>query len=275
MASAPLLGPHDPPVVEQVNPNGASRVLLVCDHASCAIPATLGTLGLDEAARTDHIGWDIGAAAVTRRLAALLDAPAILCGYSRLVIDCNRPEAAPDRVPTASDDVPIPGNQDLDDEAVEARIAAIFRPYQAAIAETLDAMSADGTIPLFVAVHSFTPSMADGAPRPWEIAICWDRDRRLSTPMIALLRADGLMVGDNEPYAFGPLTDYTIPAHAERRGLPHVLFEIRNDGIRDDAGADAWAARLAGHLRTVMALPEANRLEHFGPSRLDDGGDAP
>jgi predicted N-formylglutamate amidohydrolase len=257
-----LLGPGDPPPFETLNADGTSRALLVCDHASCAVPAALGTLGLSEAERTDHIGWDIGAAAVTRRLAALLDAPALLAGYSRLVIDCNRPEAAPDRVPEVSDGVPVPGNASLDKTAIDERIAALFTPYHAAIRDTLDRMIAAGTLPFLVAVHSFTPHIADGAPRPWEISICSDKDRRTVAPMLALLRADGLTVGDNEPYAFGPLTDYTIPEHAEARGLPHVLFEIRNDQIRTPDAVEIWATRLAGHLRTMMQRPETQRIEH-------------
>ena len=258
MATA-LLGPGDPPAFESLNERGTSRALLVCDHASRTIPAALGTLGLSEAARTDHIGWDIGAAAVTRRLSALLDAPAVLTGYSRLVIDCNRPEAAPDRIPAASDSIPIPGNANLDRAAIEARVAALFTPYHDAIRAALDRMTAAGTLPALVAVHSFTPRMADGAPRPWQIGICWDKDRRMAAPMIERLRADGLTVGANEPYDFGILTDYTVPEHAESRGLPHILIEIRNDEIRAPEAVDSWSTRLAAHLRALLTRPETQR----------------
>ena len=113
---------------------------------------------------------------------------------------------------------------------------------------------------MLVAVHSFTPQLVGGDPRPWQIGVCWDKDQRMSTPMIERLRKDGLAVGANEPYDFGVLTDHTVPVHAESRGLPSLLIEIRNDEIRTMEAAETWAGRLAGHIRAVMALPEIERL---------------
>ena len=259
--TVPLLGPGDPPPFETLNERGTSRALVVCDHASCRVPAALGTLGVGEVERTEHIGWDLGAGAVARRLSSLLDAPAVLAGYSRLVVDCNRPAAAPDRIPPVSDTVPVPGNAGLEPAEVEARIAEIFTPYHDAIAAALDRMTASGLLPVLVAVHSFTPQLVGGAPRPWEIGICWDKDRRLADPMIEHLRADGLLVGANEPYDFGVLTDYTVPVHAEARGLPSLLVEIRNSEIRSTKAVETWAQRLAGHVRALLDLPESRRLE--------------
>ena len=261
--TAPLLGPGDPPPFEALNDRGASRALVVCDHASCRIPAALGTLGVSEVERTEHIGWDIGAGAVARRLSALLDAPAVLASYSRLVIDCNRPAAAPDRIPPVSDSVPVPGNTGLGQAAADARIGAIFTPYHNAIAAALDRMTTSGALPVLVAVHSFTPQLAGGSPRPWEIGICWNKDRRMADPLIELLRADGLVVGANEPYDFGVLTDYTVPVHAESCGLPSLLIEIRNSEICTAQAVETWAARLAGHIRALLERPETQRLERF------------
>ena len=260
--TVPLLGPGDPPPFEMLNERGTSRALVVCDHASCRIPAALGTLGVSEAERTEHIGWDLGAGAVARRLSSLLDAPAVLAGYSRLVIDCNRPPAAPDRIPPVSDTVPVPGNAGLGPAEVAARTAEIFTPYHDAIAAALERMTASGLLPVLVAVHSFTPQLVGGAPRPWEIGICWDKDRRLAAPLIERLRADGLVVGANEPYDFGVLTDYTLPVHAEERGLPSLLIEIRNSEIRSAKAVEDWAQRLAGHIRMLLELPESQRLAH-------------
>ena len=259
----PLLGPDDPPPFETLNAGGTSRALVVCDHASCRIPAALGTLGVSEIERTEHIGWDLGAGAVARRLSSLLDAPAVLAGYSRLVIDCNRPAAAPDRIPAVSDSVPVPGNVGLEQADVDARIAEIFTPYHDAIAAALERMTASGSLPVLVAVHSFTPQLVDGDPRPWEIGICWDKDRRMADPLIERLRADGLLVGANEPYDFGVLTDYTVPVHAEGRGLPSLLIEIRNNEIRSAKAVETWAVRLAGHIRALLDLPDSQRLERF------------
>ena len=144
---------------------------------------------------------------------------------------------------------------------MEARITEIFTPYHDAIAAALDRMTTSGLLPVLVAVHSFTPQLVGGDPRPWEIGICWDKDRRLAAPLIERLRADGPLVGANEPYDFGVLTDYTVPVHAEGRGLPSLLIEIRNSEIRSAKAVETWAQRLAGHIRALLDLSESRRLE--------------
>ena len=69
-----------------------------------------------------------------------------------------------------------------------------------------------------------------------------------------LLRAEGdLVVGDNAPYAVSDITDYGVPVHAERRGLPHVEIEIRQDLIANEVGQAAWAERLMRLLRAAEA----------------------
>lgn len=259
-----LIGPGDPPPFEVLNKEGAAPLLLICDHASCETPEALDNLGLDQETLEDHIGWDIGAAAVTRRLSVLLDAPAVLAGYSRLVIDCNRPEAAPDLVPTVADGRPIPGNQGLNAEDVAMRRIVFFEPYHQEIRYFLDKFEAGGVVPLLAAIHSFTPRMAsDDKARPWVISICWDRDGRIALPMLAALRAEGFRVGENQPYGFDAMSDYAIPEYGLKRGLPHILVELRNDQVRDEAGVTAWSDHLAHHLTASLADPTSQRIEHF------------
>ncbi|MEE8172451.1 MAG: N-formylglutamate amidohydrolase [Alphaproteobacteria bacterium] len=262
--SAGLIGAHDPPPFETINEDGEAALLLICDHASCAVPKALGTLGLDAETLEDHIGWDIGAAAVTRRLSTLLDAPAILAGYSRLLIDCNRPAAAPDQVPPVADGRQVPGNQDLGAADIAARREAFFEPYHEEIRYFLDKFAVAGRVPILAAIHSFTPAMtSDDEARPWQISICWDRDGRVALPMLAALREEGLCVGENQPYGFDPLSDFAIPEYGLKRGLPHILIEMRNDQIREDADVAAWAARLARHLTAALADPSAQKIEFF------------
>lgn len=266
MANA-LIGPNDPPPFERINQGAPSHILLVCDHASCLVPEALDNLGLPAAELRRHIGWDSGAAIVTRHMAELLNAEAILAGYSRLLIDCNRPEKALDRIPELADGTSIPGNQGLDDAAKQARIDAFFTPYHGAVRGALDELTARGPVPVLLAIHSFTPQLKGEAPRPWQVAICYDQDQRMSAPMIPALRSDGLTVGDNEPYDFGPLTDYTVPEHAEARGLPHLLVEIRADGIETEQDCRAWAERLCRHIRPILEMPENRRIE-FLPRKV-------
>jgi len=262
--AAALIGANDPPPFEIVNEGGEAPLLLICDHASCAVPEALCSLGLDEATLTEHIGWDIGSAAVTRQLALLLDAPAVLAGYSRLLIDCNRPIAAPDLVPPVADGRPVPGNQNLSAGDIAARRDAFFEPYHAEIREFLDDFAADGRVPILAAIHSFTPVKdTDREPRPWQISVCWDRDGRVALPMLTALRDEGLTVGENQPYGFDELSDFAIPEYGLKRGLPHILVEIRNDQIRNNDDVAVWAARLSYHLTAALCDPAAQRIEMF------------
>jgi predicted N-formylglutamate amidohydrolase len=238
-------------------------VLLICDHASPAIPRALDGLGLAPAAVLEHIGWDIGAAAVTRLLAPALDAPAILSSYSRLVIDCNRDPGDASSIPSVSDGVAVPGNRDLSMAAREARLAACFTPYHNAIAARLDTFLASGHAPVLLSIHSFTPVMK-GVARPWHIGILWDKDPRIPVPLLAALQEDrSIVVGDNEPYSAREPAGYTVRHHAVKRGLPHVAVELRQDLIATADGAAAWAARLAAALKPILARQEIYRIEHY------------
>ncbi len=139
----------------------------------------------------------------------------------------------------------IPGNQAIPRAEREQRRGEIFRPYHQRITELLDQRRATGRRIVLVAMHSFTP-LFKGEWRSVDIGILYNRDARLANIMLDLLRAEGdLAVGDNAPYAITDASDYTVPVHGERGGLPHVEIEIRQDLIGDAAGQAAWAARLA------------------------------
>ncbi len=253
MEQAGLLGAGDPPPVELCNPQGRVRGLLLCDHASAAIPAALGNLGLDEGQRRLHIAWDIGAADVTRRLSQRLGVAAILSGYSRLVVDCNRRLDDPTSIPQESDGVEVPGNRGLPAGERRRRADACFWPYQRAIQDWLAGRQADGETPIIISMHSFTPVM-DGFERPWHIGILANRDRRIAQPLIDALRRDPLLVvGDNEPYDGRHGRGYGMMVHGEELGLPFALIEMRQDLIHTHHGAEVWAARLAPILGGIFA----------------------
>ncbi len=247
----PLLGSLDPPPVGVHRENGTSCIVLIADHAGQRIPAVLGSLGLPQSELDRHIGWDIGIDGVTRRLADLLDAVAILQRYSRLVIDCNRPPGATGSIAPVSDGTQVPGNAALSTGAAEARAQEIFYPYHQRIAQELDAR--DGLqAPVLIAMHSFTPVFG-GQSRPWHAGVLYQRDTRLARRLLAALREEpGLVVGDNQPYAVSDATDYAIPVHGEQRGLLHVELEIRQDLIADERGQAEWAARLARLLPPIV-----------------------
>ncbi len=225
------------------------KSVILCDHASNHIPAELNDLGLDAVDLARHIAWDIGAAGVARELSNLLDAPAILCGTSRLVIDCNRHPGAADLIPEVSDATVIPGNQNLTAQAKQSRIDRWFAPYHNEIEAVLEARS-----PLVLSIHSMTPVLA-GVPRPWQISLSSHTDRSLVDPLLAALRREGdITVGDNQPYDLDPAFDYSIPFHAMRRNLPYLQIEFRQDEIADAQGQAAWAQRLAAALPSVLPI---------------------
>ncbi len=253
-----LLGRDEPPPFSFCGLEGAAPLVLTCDHASNYVPRALGDLGLERAELARHIAWDIGAAEVTRRLARLLGAPAVLSGFSRLVIDANRRLQAGNSIPEESDGTPVPGNRALGPEERRGRAAALFEPYHGAVARLIEARLASGVRPALLFVHSFTPVM-DGVERPWEAGILWDRDPRLALPLIRALGARGLTVGDNEPYSGTSPIDYSLHAHGEARGLPCALVEIRQDLIDTARGAERWAGLLAEAVRPLLADPAVFR----------------
>lgn len=245
----PLLGPDEPPPFELVNAQGSSSAVLVCDHASNRIPQRVGNLGLDAGQLSEHIAWDPGAAEVARILSAQLNAPLLLSGYSRLVIDCNRPLDNAESIAEQSAGVLVPGNRGLSPQEREQRINALFRPYHDAIDRLLDERCQRPC--LLLSIHSFTPIL-NGQPRPWHIGVsCW-RDRRLAALLLgALTRRGNVIVGDNQPYPIEADVDYTIPVHGDVRGIPSAMIEIRQDGINTTAGVAAWATRLAQAYRLI------------------------
>jgi predicted N-formylglutamate amidohydrolase len=237
--------------VEIVRPSARSRLVLACDHASNRLPEAVGSLGLLPGEIDTHIGWDIGAAKVARHLSALLDATLVLSGYSRLVIDCNRPTHVAGSIPVVSGGIRVPGNEGLDAVAREERIRTFFEPYHAALSRALDERAGVAGGAVLLVVHSFTPELY-GQKRPWHAGMLYGEDTRLAHAFRDWLRKDGsLTVGDNEPYRVSAGTDYTVPVHGEGRGILHTAIEIRQDGVGDEAGARRWAERLAGIWREV------------------------
>lgn len=227
-------------------------ILILCDHASNACPPEIGDLGLPGADLGRHIAYDVGARGVALSLAEILDAPAILSTFSRLVIDPNRGEDDPTLVMKLYDGSIIPTNRNADAAEVERRLNAYHRPYHNAIDEMIDKALATGVTPRLISIHSFTPQFRGRPKRPWHAGVLWDRDPRLAVPLIERLRAEpDLCVGDNEPYT-GQLTGDCMWRHGTERGLPHALIEIRNDLIGALEDQVNWAERLAPILREVL-----------------------
>jgi len=256
MLAAPLLDAAESPAFQVLNPGGRGSTVLVCDHASNRVPRRLQDLGLSSQQLAEHVSWDPGAADVARALSVLIDAPLVLSGYSRLVIDCNRPLHSPESIPERSDGVEVPGNRHLSASDRRQRIATFFHPYHKAIDELLDQRQQQATV--LLSIHSFTP-VFNGQRRPWHVGTAYWHDHRLAERLRrALMQQGDINVGFNQPYPIEDEFDYTIPVHGEARGLASAMIEIRQDQVQSQAtGAEAWAARLAQALQAIEAPSRA------------------
>ena len=247
-----LLSPGEPPPFYVMHAESDKPILLVCDHAACSFPGTLGDMGLDPFARRCHLAIDIGAGPLTEYLADRLGVTAVLAQYSRLVVDCNRQLLDPSAFLDYGDGIPVPGNRNLPQDDKDARADAIYWPYHNAVDQQVQRLLSAGNAPAFISMHSFTPVL-DGQSRPWEIGILWDKDLRLREIFLKDLREAGFNVGDNEPYSGKAPADFTVDHHAEAPGLPHIGIEIRQDLINDAPGV----ARLGNIMHKIIeSIPE-------------------
>ena len=72
--------------------------------------------------------------------------------------------------------------------------------------------------------------------------------------VLAGLGADAaLCLGDNLPYGPHEGAFYTMERHAEGRGLPGAVLEVRQDQLADAVGVAAWVDRLAPVVSTAAA----------------------
>ncbi len=227
-----------------------SRWLLTCDHATNRVPGWVngGSLGIAPRDMERHIAFDVGAAGLTRELSRVLDAPAILSDFSRLVIDPNRGEDDPTLLMRLYDGTVIPANRHADAAERARRLDRLYRPYHAAYAALADRHQSRA----ICAVHSFTPQLNGRLPRPWLVGILYSHhDERLGPAMVRACRDAGWVTGDNQPYS-GHLQGDSIDRHALAHGRPNILIEVRNDLIADAQGQREWARQLAPVMERVL-----------------------
>ncbi len=239
-------------------------IVLVADHARRDLPSEYGDLGVPKKDFDRHIAYDIGVEGVTTRLAGELGVPAVMAGFSRLLIDPNRGADDPTLIRQLYDGTVIPGNYPLAEEERRRRIERYYKPYHAAVWHLIGEVERiSARAPLIISIHSFTPMM-QGRPRPWQVGVLWDSDPRAALPLMEMLRErHDIVVGDNEPYD-GALRGDTMYTHAIRPGFPHALIEIRQDLIADEAGQAEWANRLVPMLDAINADPDIHVRRQYG-----------
>lgn len=223
---------------------GASPTYLVlCDHASNAIPESYDALGMNPCDLERHIAWDVGARGVSLELSRKLDCPAVLGGSSRLLIDLNRDIDDSGSITAENDNTFVPGNLSVSDEERAMRVRQFYAPYHAQIDAMLDEQLARRVKPVVISVHSFNRMMGS-IERPWQVSLLWTQVREPVVPLIEWFAAQGFRVGENQPYDARILGGHTIEQHALHRQLPHVIFEIRNTEIETPQQQKEWGERL-------------------------------
>ena len=233
---------------------GTAPLFIFVDHASNAIPAAYDALGLPEDVLATHIGWDIGAAALGRTLAKDLQAKAMFCGFSRLLIDPNRSLDKPDLIPGEADRIPIPGNQALSAAERHRRIESFHQPYHERLALALDQVARAHRDPLILSIHSFTPRLIGHAQlRPWHMGLLWREDEASARAFMAELAAStDYTIGDNQPYD-ARVFNYSVDRHVGPRGLRHITLEVRQDLVSNEADVDRVAGKLGPALKTLLS----------------------
>ena len=228
-------------VATVVRPKGASPLLLVCEHASNAMPAQFDQLGLDDITLQSHIAFDPGALDLATKLSALLDATLVHSCASRLLYDCNRPPEASDAIPERSEIFAVPGNKGLSSEQKRTRARLFYEPFRQLLASTLAQRS---VVTAIVTIHSFTP-VYNGHARAVELGVLHDDDSRFADEIIALAPSHlSLDVRRNQPYGPEDGVTHTLKLHGIENALHNVMLEVRNDLLATDDQRMALAKEL-------------------------------
>lgn len=228
--------------------SASAPLVLTCEHASAELPPRYGTLGLGREDRLDHVGWDIGAAPVARALATAFEAPLVECGWSRLLIDCNRDLGDHDLIVTESHGVPVAGNRDLDDGERGRRIESFYEPYHRAVDEVIAGQRGPA---LLLSIHSFTPVLR-GRARGFDAGVLFDDHVDHAESLRAALAVTGLATRLNEPYSGLDGLIFSARSHGRRHGLPYLEIEVNNGLLREAESVLEVAGRVVAALRKVL-----------------------
>lgn len=229
--------------------HGSVPVLVVCEHASNAMPEEFQNLGLSADVRQSHIAWDPGALPVAQTLAKTLGGVLIAGAASRLLFDCNRPPEAVDAMPSRSEIFDIPGNRDLSDAARAERVRRFHDPFNTAMNNLLEQRDFE----LMVTIHSFTPTY-NGKKRAVEIGVLHDQDSRFADSMLASAgKHTQMLVRRNDPYGPEHGVTHTLVKHAQPRQMLNVMIELRNDLLTSPARQQAMAHMLTAWIAEAMS----------------------
>ena len=220
-------------------------VVLLCEHASEALPEPWSWSQADQRLRGTHWAIDIGVAELCRELVHELGCSALLARFTRLLIDANRPLSASTLMRTMADGNVVALNQNVDSDDRAARIAGYWVPYHTAARE-LVARHDDAVV---IGIHSFTPCY-EGETRTMEVGVLFDQDEDFGCWAYEQFKLMGFKVALNEPYSGRNGLMYSPQHHASEHGRKTVELEIRQDLLGDTI----WRAK---HLPKFIQFMES------------------
>jgi len=209
---------------EIVRAGDAASVFLTCEHASERLPGAWRWPDPDRRLIGTHWAFDLGAADLTRELAARLRAVAVLSRFSRLLVDPNRAEHEASLFREVAEGEPVLLNAKLGPEDRERRLVEYYRPFHAAI----DREVANTRATTLLSVHSFT-DVYEGARRTLEVGVLFDREDALGEALVRAFDSAGFRAAPNEPYSGKAGLIHSAATHAAARGLRAVEIEVRQD----------------------------------------------
>lgn len=176
----------------------ADHVLVTCEHGGNRIPPRYRALfaGLETLLAT-HRGYDPGALALARELAARFAAPLFVSTTSRLLVDLNRSIGHPRLYSEATRRAPAGVRREI--------LEQHYLPYWSAVEAHVAEAVAAGSRVIHVSSHSFTPVL-EGAVRNADIGLLYDPSRTGERDLCRVwqdrieARAPELKVRRNYPY---------------------------------------------------------------------------
>ena len=261
-----LLTDSEGAAAELINPNGKTPIVLVCEHASNFIPASLDNLGLDSEALLSHAAWDIGAYEMACKISELLDAPLVASRISRLVYDCNRSPESGIGIPSKSEKIEVPGNKNLSEDEINDRVKNVYEPFHDLLDKTVNdpkrlALSEQHETPTIITLHSFTPIYFDEV-RTVEIGLLHDKDDRLAKPMMReALKQTNLKVEFNSPYSPSDNVMHTVNRHATKKGFMNVMIEVKNDLLSNSSDINSIAFALSEMIKASLGEDQVLNME--------------
>lgn len=227
------------------------HVLVTCEHGGRRIPPRYRALfaGRD-ALLASHRGYDPGALALARELAAALTAPLVVSTTSRLLVDLNRSPGHPRLFSEPTRSAPADVRRTI--------LKTYYRPYRNRVEAAIAAAIADGRRVVHIASHSFTPVLG-GDVRNADVGLLYDPRRRGEADLcrrwqagIEMLAPD-LTVRRNYPYR-GRSDGMTAWLRRRFPADAYVGIELEVNQKHVQRGGPRWRAL---RRRVIDALQQA------------------